>query len=73
MNKKYSSVSLICISMALLSCGGGGGGSSTPAAPVPAGPTVTPLNFSYTGPDSLKDYESFSITVTPTNLNQEKP
>jgi hypothetical protein len=68
MNKKYSSVSLICISMALLSCGGGGGGSSTPAAPVPAGPTVTPLNFSYTGPDSLKDYESFSITVTPTNL-----
>ena len=54
--------------MALLSCGGGGGGSSTPAAPVPAGPTVTPLNFSYTGPDSLKDYESFSITVTPTNL-----
>ena len=68
MNKKYSSVSLICISIALLSCGGGGGGSSTPAAPVPAGPTVTPLNFSYTGPDSLKDYESFSITVTPTNL-----
>ena len=68
MNKKYSCVSLICISMALLSCGGGGGGSSTPAAPVPAGPTVTPLNFSYTGPDSLKDYESFSITVTPTNL-----
>lgn len=68
MNKKYSSVSIICISMALLSCGGGGGGSSTPAAPVPAGPTVTPLNFSYTGPDSLKDYESFSITVTPTNL-----
>ena len=68
MNKKYSSVSLICISMALLSCGGGGGGSSTPAALVPAGPTVTPLNFSYTGPDSLKDYESFSITVTPTNL-----
>jgi len=68
MNKKYSSVSLICISIALLSCGGGGGGSSTPAAPVPAGPTVTPLNFNYTGPDSLKDYESFSITVTPTNL-----
>jgi len=69
MNNKKSCLSILSISLMLLSCGGGGGGSSASIAPEPAGPTPpSPLNFTYTAPDSLQDYESFSVIVTPTNL-----
>ena len=69
MNKK-SFFLLGFISFTFLSCGGGGGGgSSAPIIPDTGGSNPpTALNFTYTAPDSLKDFESFEITVTPTDL-----
>ena len=49
----------------ITSCGGGGGGSSPePIAP----PAPAALNFTYDALTTLADYESFSITVSPQNL-----
>ena len=68
MNKK-SFFLVAFISFTFLSCGGGGGGSSAPIIPDTSGSNLpTALNFTYTAPDSLKDYEAFEITVTPTDL-----
>jgi len=63
MYNKYA-FNLILSLCFLSSCGGGGGGSSEPITP----PAPAALNFTYEAPTTLEDYQSFSITVSPQNL-----
>ncbi len=49
----------------MVSCGGGGSNGLPPISPNPAS-----LDFSMNAPTELSDYELFTITVTPLNLNQ---
>ena len=59
----------------LVACGGGGGSSAPEPAPTPdptPAPTPAPLDFTYTAPDTLYDYQPFEIEISPTNLQSEE-
>ena len=52
----------------LISCGGGGENSPD----INIEPATAALDFSFSHPTVLEDYESFSITITPLNLQQNE-
>jgi len=57
---------LLVTSVVLItSCGGGGGGSSETITPTPSS---LALDFNFEAPNNLNDYESFTISASPINL-----
>ena len=63
----FRTIVIILSTLSLASCGGGGGSSEPVPQPVPQ-PTPAPMDFTYSAPQSLTDFEYFEVSVSPENL-----